>query len=104
MVCDWEGLLKKEKNTKHLFTGVTIHKLTGRKEVVQMLSKLNFCLSYNKLGLQNKPWACMVGTSKHISNHMCKGIPVHTTIDNNDGAQETLTGKGTTHDTNMILF
>ena len=35
---------------------------------------------------------------------MCKGIPVHTTIDNNDRVQEILTGKGTTHDTNMTLF
>ena len=39
-----------------------------------------------------------------MSHHMCKGIPVHTTIDNNDRVQEILTGKGTTHDTNMTLF
>ena len=35
---------------------------------------------------------------------MCRGIPVHITIDNNDGVQETLAGNGTTHDTNMTLF
>ena len=104
MACDWEALLKQEKNAKHLLTGLVIHKLTGRKEVLQLLSKLNSCLSYNKIGLQNKFWACMVAPSKRMSNRKCKGIPVHAAIDNNDGVQETVTGKGTTHDTNMTLF
>ena len=48
MSCDWEALLKKEKNVKHLLTGLIIHRLTGRKEVVQMLNRLNFCSSYTK--------------------------------------------------------
>ena len=69
-----------------------------------MLKKLNSCSSYNKIGLQNKSWVCMATSSKPMSNHMCKGIPVHAAIDNNDGVQQTLTGKGTTHDTNMTLF
>ena len=69
-----------------------------------MLSKLIFCSSYDEIGLQNKSWACIVASSKRMSNHMCKGIPVHATINNNDGVQYTLTGKGTTHDTNMTLF
>ena len=46
----------------------------------------------------------MVAFSKSMSNHMCKGIPVHATIDSNEVVQETLTGKGTTHDTNITLF
>ena len=95
MACDWEALLK---------AVLTIHRLTGRKEVVQMLNNLNSCSSCNAIGLQNKSWDCLVASSKCMSNHMCKGIPVHTTVDNNDGVQETLTGKGKTHDTNMTLF
>ena len=35
---------------------------------------------------------------------LIKGIPTHVTLDNNDGSQETLTGKGTTHDTNFTVF
>ena len=46
----------------------------------------------------------MAASSKRMSNHMCRGIPVCATIDNNDGVQEALTGKGATHDTNMTLF
>ena len=46
----------------------------------------------------------MVAFSMRISNHTCKGIPVYAAIDNNDGVQETLTGKDTTYETNMTLF
>ena len=35
---------------------------------------------------------------------MMKGVSTHSTVDNNDGRQETLTGVGTTHDTNQTLF
>ena len=35
---------------------------------------------------------------------MRKGVSTHSTVDNNDGKQETLTGEGTTHDTNQTLF
>ena len=35
---------------------------------------------------------------------MCIGIPVHAITDNNGGLQETLTGKGTTHDANITFF
>jgi len=35
---------------------------------------------------------------------LVKGIPTHFTLDNNYGTEETATGHGTTHDTNMVLF
>eukprot|EP00794_Sanderia_malayensis_P017177 gene17177-18906_t len=35
---------------------------------------------------------------------MRKGVTTHSTLDNNDERQQTLTGAGTTHDTNKILF
>ena len=35
---------------------------------------------------------------------MAKGIAIHAAIDNNDGRQETMTGKGTTLDSNCTLF
>ena len=87
MTCDWEALLKKEKNSKHLLTGLAIHTLTGKREVVQMLNKLNSCRSYTEIGPQNKSWACIVVSSKRMGNHMRKGLPVQATIDNNDGVQ-----------------
>ena len=35
---------------------------------------------------------------------MRMGVTTHSTIDNNDGNQETMTGLGTPHDTNKTLF
>ena len=46
----------------------------------------------------------MVAFSIRSSNHIRKGIPVYAAIDNNDGVQETLTGKDTTYETNRALF
>jgi len=37
-------------------------------------------------------------------SNMRKGVTTYSTIDNNDGNQETMTGSGTTHDTNKTLF
>ena len=36
--------------------------------------------------------------------NMRKGVVTHSTIDNNDGREDTMTGFGTTHDTNSTLF
>ena len=96
--------LKKKKNVKRLLPGLKIHRLSRRKEVLQMLDKLNPGSSNNEIGLQNKSWACMVAFSMRISNHIRKGIPVYAAIDNNDGVQETLKRKDTTYETNMTLF
>ena len=39
-----------------------------------------------------------------MHKRLFKGISLHSSIDNNDGRQETMTGAGTTHDTNKTLF
>ena len=49
MVCNWEALLKKEKNAKHLLTGLTTYRLTGRKEVVKVLNKLLLIMQQNRI-------------------------------------------------------
>ena len=45
----------------------------------------------------------VTGRKSQISN-LRKGVVTHSTIDNNDGRQETVTGSGTTDDTNKTLF
>ena len=51
MACDWENLPTPGRNGKQLIIGLTIHLLTGRKDVIQMLRKLNVCSSYNDIRL-----------------------------------------------------
>ena len=105
MAFHWQTLFQKKKNiAKNLLPGLKIHRLSRKKEVPQILNKLNPGSSINEIGLQNKSWACIVAFSMRISNHIRKGIPVCAAIDTNDWVEETLTGKDTTYDTNMKLF
>eukprot|EP00794_Sanderia_malayensis_P001897 gene1897-2154_t len=100
---DWQALLVKDKLAKQTVAGMTIHRLTANKEVVSMLHKLNNTISYHEIRMQNKAWSRMVSGTGRKSISMMKGIPTHATIDNNDGRQETMTGKGTSHDSNRTL-
>ncbi|MAG85789.1 MAG: hypothetical protein CMB97_00010 [Flavobacteriaceae bacterium] len=54
--------------------------------------------------MQNQAWARMISAQKTSMPTLRKGIVTHSTIDNNDGRQETWTGLGTTHDTNKTIF
>ena len=85
MAFHWQTLFKKKKkNAKNLLLGLKIHRLSRKKEVPQMLNKLNPGSSINEIGLQNKSWTCIVAFSMRISNHIRKGIPVCAAIDTND--------------------
>ena len=101
---DWQALLGKDKSTKQTVAGTTIHRLTTNKEVPSMLHELNNTISCHEVSMQNKAWSRMVSATDRKSISTMKGIPIHATIDNNDGRKETMTGKGTSHDSNRTLF
>ena len=54
--------------------------------------------------MQNAAWSGVVSQDMLHFPYFCKGVTTHSTIDNNDGHQVTLTGSGTTHDTNKTVF
>ena len=104
LASDWEVLVvPKNKSGKQIMLGLTLHRITGRKDVAIMMNKLGNCISYN-IRAQNQAWAKMVSSSVTVSKQLAKRIATHTTIDNNDGKQDMYTGSGTTHDANCILF
>ena len=100
LASDWEALLSTFVAPKQVLTGMTIHRLTGRKEVSVLLHKMNNAISYNEIRIQNKAWVHMLASVPEISKYMMKHTSTHVTIDNNDGQEETVTGEGTSHDTN----
>ena len=57
MASDWEALLIPQKNPKQLLTGLAMHRLTGRKDVIQMLHKMNSTAFCSDIIQQNKIWA-----------------------------------------------
>ena len=80
------------------------HRLTGNKEVVSALHKLNHSISYTDVRMQNKKLAQNVSSQKKAPKSLMKRIATHVTLDNNDGREETSTGRETTHDTNFTIF
>ena len=55
-------------NSKQLVTGLTIHRLTGRKDGIQMFKKMNSTASYSHIIQQNKTWANVAVSWKAVTN------------------------------------
>ena len=104
LASDWESLIAAQPTPKQAVMGLVIHRMTGSKEVANMLHKCNHVISYQDIRVQNLAWSRMVSSRQSQLSNLRKGVCTHSTLDNNDGKQETLTGKGTTHDTNKTLF
>ena len=101
---DWESLITGIPAAKQVVLGTTILRMTGSKKTIRLLSKSNHVASYKEIQKHNVNWANLNGKRISLFSNMRKGITTHSTVDNNDGRQETLTGAGTTHDTNQTLF
>ena len=101
---DWESLITRKSSAKQVILGSTLLRMTGSKTAIRLLSKSNHVASYNEIKRYNVEWANLSGSRVSLFSNMRKGIPTHSTVDNNDGRQETMTGAGTTHDTNQTLF
>ena len=103
---DWETLLTHERSIESTALSLTVHRLTGSKEVTNMLSKCGHGLSYSDVRLLNNTWAQQVTDlgNRKIPTGFVKGKPVHVTLDNSDGRQQTITGSHTTHYTNGTVF
>eukprot|EP00795_Rhopilema_esculentum_P000574 gene574-10262_t len=104
LASDWEHLITKQPSPKQAILGLVLHRITGSKESINYLHKLNHIVSYNDIRLQNMAWSRMVMSKKAVTAGLRKGVVTHSTIDNIDAAQDTITGAGTTHFTNKTVF
>ena len=98
---DWESLISRQKNAKQAMLGFTVHRLTGSKEAAQNLHRLGHSISYNDILKHNEFWSHDQPPCRKIFSN---SVALHSSIDNNDGRRETITGAGTTHDTNRTLY
>ena len=83
---------------------MVVHWLTGNKEVVSALHKLNHSISYTDVRMKNKKFAQNVSSQIKAPKSLMKRIATHVTLENNDGWEETSTGRRTTHDTTVTIF
>ena len=101
---DLETFITGVRSTKQIVLGLYLHRLTGNKEGITALHKYNHVISYDDICVQNGAWSRMVSSHSGYYLSLRKGVVTHSSLDNNDGRQETMTGSGTTHDTNKTLF
>ena len=97
----WHQLLTGDPSTSALALGMVIHRITGSKEAINLLSKSGMTPSYTTILETSKKWAQDTTTElkrRKALPCMQPFKPTHITLDNNDGRQMTLTGAGTTHD------
>ena len=98
----WQQLLTGDPSPSALALGMVIHRITGSKEAINLLSKSGVTPSYTTILETSKKWAQDATTElkrRKVPPCMQPFKPTHITLDNNDGRQMTLTGVGTTHDT-----
>eukprot|EP00794_Sanderia_malayensis_P006503 gene6503-7248_t len=98
----WQQLLTRRTSPSSLALGMVIHRVTGSKEVINILSKAGMTPTYTKIMETSKKWAN--DTTAELNTRAAPPLlqpfkPTHVTLDNNDGRQMTSTGVGTTHDT-----
>ena len=101
---DWTALITGLKNSKQATLALDVHRLTANKEVGTLLWKAGHALSPNDVRLQNEEFLAEVDEHGGALIGLVKGAVTHSSMDNNDKCQETLTGKNTTHHTNFLLF
>ncbi len=101
LALDWQSLITRENNAKQAVLGLTVHRLTASKETSQVLHKLGHSISYNSILKYNDNWS---KNQPEVHKKFIGVKSLHSSIDNNDGRQDTTTGSGTTHDTNRTLF
>ena len=90
---------------KHAALGLSMRGITGSKHVIQILNGMGHVPSYDSiLRLETAVATKESETGKNLPSEFVKEKFAVLVFGNNDFAEETLTGVGTTHNTNGILF
>lgn len=107
-VCqDIISLTKKKDTPKAMALGITVRHASGSKYLIDLLSGLGHVPSYDKIlraetALAYKQLANQKGN--HLPEGFQRGVFTNLVYDNIDFLEETLSGAGTSHYTNGIMF
>ncbi|EDO35706.1 predicted protein [Nematostella vectensis] len=97
------------KLPKHISLAMTVHHLTGSKQLVSILNRMGHSSSYDDLKAVDTSLAMevMARAEQHgtvVPSFISPGAFVQLAADNNDLNEETLDGKNTTHATTMVVY
>ena len=90
----WEAIETGEQTALNISLTLTVHRLTGSKEICKLLHKADI-----DVRMLNNLWAksVMMGQKNMLPHGFFEGKTIHVTFDNSDGKQQTPTGNETTH-------
>ncbi|XP_070581426.1 uncharacterized protein [Ptychodera flava] len=89
---------------KHLSLGMAVRHLTGSSSLIGLLNGLGHCISHSSVLEHDTALAQQQLHSDGLPPGFCQEVFTTLVWDNNDFGEETLSGKGTTHNTNGIII
>ena len=83
-----------------------MHRITGSNEARTLLHRPGVGIFYNDVRLITNYWAGCITLNHRVmlSPGFSSNEPIHITLDNSDGRQQTITGGQTTHHTTGTIF
>ena len=101
----WQRLVVSGETPQSTALSIVIHRMTGCKETMNLLSRAGFGSSYTNVCSETKKLADDARNySSFAPATISKGQLKHVTNDNSDRRQQTLTGLATTHYTNSTIY
>ena len=97
------------RTPEHVRLGITVHHLTGSKQLVILLNKIGHCCSFNDVELITTSLAREISAQSEqhgviVPSNLSPGVFVQFATDSNDLNGDTLDGKHTTHATTRVAF
>ncbi|XP_070569267.1 uncharacterized protein [Ptychodera flava] len=89
---------------KHLSLGMAVRHVTGSSSLIGLLNGLGHCVSHSKVLEHDTALAIQQLHGDGLPPGFCQEVFTTLVWDNNDFGEETLSGKGTTHNTNGIII
>ena len=98
-----------KKTPFHVCTAQAIHETCKSKTLITSLNHIGLCISYESLQRMNYSFAARaVSLSENnrvpLSPHFARDIPLCASMENFDHEEDTKSGIGGTHDTELVLF
>ena len=97
------------KTPKHISLAMSVHHLTGSKQIITILNRMGHCTSYDEMKSVDASLATEVlAKSEEYDTVLPSNISSESFLqmgsDNNDFNEETIDGKNTTHVTTMVVY
>ena len=96
-------LITGKRTLSKMKLGLTLHRLTRSREIIDILYKLGISISYNDVLNLHSTWAMYKSNKDKCPTEIAYDTPGVAVMDNDDFRDDTLTGADTSHRTNVMF-